>query len=256
MAATHPMSSRVMPKNSAKTATRLTPTDIVVSPMTLNLKGEEMPTHATVLENTAVSPMTMNLKCEVAGSSDDAGRCGDGVSDPNHCFHHGGGVSDTLYSNGEEKSTHATVLEDMPVSPMTMNLKCEVPVHPTTLEGVEMVFPIPTIASTMEAVSPMTLYSNGEGDAGSCNDAGRCTDDVSDNPGLERRSEDEVENGKHERDLGNYPIPVPGKGSTIESGRKSRRNERGYDLEKLWIARIGTGEGEEARTIQYPVTSK
>jgi hypothetical protein len=23
-----------------------------------------------------------------------------------------------------------------------------------------------------------------------------------------RRSEDEVENGKHERDLGNYPMPV------------------------------------------------
>jgi hypothetical protein len=36
-------------------------------------------------------------------------------------------------------------------------------------------------------------------------------------------------------------------------GAKSRRNERGYDLEKLWI---GTREGKVTRTIQYPVTSR
>ena len=38
-----------------------------------------------------------------------------------------------------------------------------------------------------------------------------------------------------------------------ENGRKSRRNERGYDLEKLGI---GTSEGKDTRTIQHPVTSR
>jgi hypothetical protein len=37
----------------------------------------------------------------------------------------------------------------------------------------------------------------------------------------------------------------------MEMGAKSRRNERGYDLEKLWIS---TSEGKVTRTIQYPVT--
>jgi hypothetical protein len=156
------MSSRVMPKNSAKTATRLTPTNILVSPMTLNLKGEEMPTHATVLENTAVSPMTMNLKCEVPVHSTTLEGVEMVFPIPTIASTMEAVSPMTLHSNGEEKSTHATVLEDVAVSPMTMNLKCEVPVHPTTLEGVEMVFPIQTIVSTMEAVSPMTLYSNGE----------------------------------------------------------------------------------------------
>jgi len=42
---------------------------------------------------------------------------------------------------------------------------------------------------------------------------------------------------------------------TMEMGAnlKSRRNERGYDLEKLWI---GTSEGKDTRTIQYPVISR
>jgi hypothetical protein len=39
----------------------------------------------------------------------------------------------------------------------------------------------------------------------------------------------------------------------MKMGAKSRRNERGYDLEKLWI---GTSEGKDTRTIQYPVTSR
>jgi hypothetical protein len=34
--------------------------------------------------------------------------------------------------------------------------------------------------------------------------------------------------------------------------RKSRQNERVYDLEKLWI---GTRKGKDTRTIQHPVTS-
>jgi hypothetical protein len=33
-------------------------------------------------------------------------------------------------------------------------------------------------------------------------------------------------------------------------GAKSGRNERGYDLEKLWI---GTREEKVTRTIQYPI---
>jgi hypothetical protein len=93
-----------------------------------------------------------------------------------------------------------------------------------------------------------------------------------------RSSEDEVENGKDERDLGNYPIPVhlwsvcrtrmcdveyvlngqgiPAKCTAIKRmkiGAKSGRNERGYGLEKLWI---GTSEGKDTRTIQYPVASR
>ena len=36
----------------------------------------------------------------------------------------------------------------------------------------------------------------------------------------------------------------------MKMGAKSRRNETSYDLEKL---RIGTGEGNDTRTIQYPV---
>ena len=40
---------------------------------------------------------------------------------------------------------------------------------------------------------------------------------------------------------------------TMEIGAKSRRNERDYDLEKLWI---GTSEGKDTRTIRYPVTSR
>ena len=36
-------------------------------------------------------------------------------------------------------------------------------------------------------------------------------------------------------------------------GAKSRRNKRGYDLEKSWI---GKSEGKDTRTIQYPVTSR
>jgi hypothetical protein len=39
----------------------------------------------------------------------------------------------------------------------------------------------------------------------------------------------------------------------MKIGAKSRRKERGYDLEKLWI---GTREGKVTRTIQYPVTSR
>jgi hypothetical protein len=39
----------------------------------------------------------------------------------------------------------------------------------------------------------------------------------------------------------------------MRMGAKSRRNERGYDLEKLWI---GTSKGMDTRTIQYPVTSR
>jgi hypothetical protein len=39
----------------------------------------------------------------------------------------------------------------------------------------------------------------------------------------------------------------------MKMGAKSRRNERGYDSEKLWI---GTSEGKVSRTIQYPVTSR
>jgi hypothetical protein len=35
---------------------------------------------------------------------------------------------------------------------------------------------------------------------------------------------------------------------TIRMGGKSRRNERGYDL-----VRIGSNEGKDIRTIQYPV---
>jgi hypothetical protein len=85
--------------------------------------------------------------------------------------------------------------------------------------------------------------------------------------------EDEVENGKDERDLSNYPIPVHfyrmcdveynsilnGQGTSkvygnqFKWGAKSRRKERGYDLEKLWI---GTSEGKDTRTIQYPLTSR
>jgi hypothetical protein len=38
-------------------------------------------------------------------------------------------------------------------------------------------------------------------------------------------------------------------GKTMKMGPKSRRNERGYDLEKLWI---GTNERKDTRTIQYP----
>ena len=40
---------------------------------------------------------------------------------------------------------------------------------------------------------------------------------------------------------------------TMKMGAKFRKNERGYDLEKLWI---GTSEGKDIRTIQYPVTSR
>ncbi len=39
----------------------------------------------------------------------------------------------------------------------------------------------------------------------------------------------------------------------MKMGAKSKRNERGYDLEKLWI---GKSEGKDIRTIQYPVTSR
>jgi hypothetical protein len=38
-------------------------------------------------------------------------------------------------------------------------------------------------------------------------------------------------------------------GKSMEMGAKSRRNERGYDLEKLWL---GTKERMDIRTIQYP----
>jgi hypothetical protein len=40
---------------------------------------------------------------------------------------------------------------------------------------------------------------------------------------------------------------------TMKMGAKSRRNERGYDLEKSWI---GTSGRKVTRTIQYPVTSR
>ena len=40
---------------------------------------------------------------------------------------------------------------------------------------------------------------------------------------------------------------------TMKMDARSRRNERGYDLEKLWI---GTSEGKDTRTIQYPVISR
>jgi hypothetical protein len=40
---------------------------------------------------------------------------------------------------------------------------------------------------------------------------------------------------------------------TMKMGAKSRRNEMGYDLEKIWIS---TSEGKDTRTIQYPVTSR
>jgi hypothetical protein len=40
---------------------------------------------------------------------------------------------------------------------------------------------------------------------------------------------------------------------TMKMGAQSRRNERGYNLKKLWI---GTSEGKVTRTIQYPVTSQ
>jgi hypothetical protein len=39
----------------------------------------------------------------------------------------------------------------------------------------------------------------------------------------------------------------------MKMGAKSRRNEGGYDLEKLWI---GTSEGKDTRTVQYPATSR
>jgi hypothetical protein len=38
-------------------------------------------------------------------------------------------------------------------------------------------------------------------------------------------------------------------GKTMKMGAKSRRNEMGYDLEKLWI---GTNERMDTRTIQHP----
>jgi hypothetical protein len=37
----------------------------------------------------------------------------------------------------------------------------------------------------------------------------------------------------------------------MKMGAKSRRNEMGYDLERLWV---GTIEGKDTRTIQYPLT--
>jgi hypothetical protein len=37
---------------------------------------------------------------------------------------------------------------------------------------------------------------------------------------------------------------------TMKIDAKPRRNERGYDLEKLWV---GTSEGKDTRTIQYPL---
>jgi hypothetical protein len=40
---------------------------------------------------------------------------------------------------------------------------------------------------------------------------------------------------------------------TMKIDAKPRRNERGYDLEKLWV---GTSEGKDTRTIQYPLTSR
>lgn len=38
-----------------------------------------------------------------------------------------------------------------------------------------------------------------------------------------------------------------------EMGAKSRRNEKGYDLEK---SRIGAREGKITRTVQHPVTPR
>ena len=36
---------------------------------------------------------------------------------------------------------------------------------------------------------------------------------------------------------------------TMKMGAKSRRNKRGYNLEKLWI---GTNGRKDTRTMQYP----
>jgi hypothetical protein len=86
--------------------------------MTLNSKSDEMTTHATVLEDMVVSLITTNLKCE-------------------------------------EMPTHTTTPESVEmVSPMTLYSKGE---ERESVENLEMVSPIPMIASTMEAVSPMTL---------------------------------------------------------------------------------------------------
>ncbi|KAF8490015.1 hypothetical protein F5888DRAFT_1743787 [Russula emetica] len=100
----------------------------VVSPMTLNLKGEEMPTHATTLEGAelVVSPVP---------------------------------TATTLGANPP------AVAGPRVVSPITLSLKGEeMPTHTTTLEGVKMVASaVPTLATTLEgsdaAACPTTTNS-------------------------------------------------------------------------------------------------
>jgi hypothetical protein len=60
------------------------------------------------------------------------------------------------------------------ISPVTLDLKGEgMPSHATTLEGAKMMAsPVPTLVPTMEVVSPMTLNLKLEGRG----DADSCTD--------------------------------------------------------------------------------